>query len=292
MQLPRGYHRRTGFAEASGGTRTSRSGPRCRFARHHRCPPQTLPAVRADPVRMHSSRRPPCSSSRPLLPSRVILPGPAVERILGATTREEIITSNALNALGVCRPRPRLWYQHLARRPPRPARAQLSDLSGVAPPAPPRRRTAGARKPRPRIEAFFTTDLGLCLEAILAQYRARWAVEITLRDSYAFDGVGQDQSARPTGLLARTPYASSWPRPHAVVSRAHPPYGALSLAMLSPLVPPEGDAESTRHCLDVPRSPACRGSFSHTSLWPRSGRKSRRARAASPPCSIGRETND
>ena len=27
MQLPRGYHRRTVFAEASGGTRTSRSGP-------------------------------------------------------------------------------------------------------------------------------------------------------------------------------------------------------------------------------------------------------------------------
>ena len=67
--------------------------------------------------------------------------------------------------------------------------------------------------------------------------------------------------------------------------------GAMPFTMLSPLVPPEGDAESTRHCLDVPRSPACRGSFSHTSLWPRSGRKSRRARAASPSCSIGRETN-
>jgi hypothetical protein len=29
------------------------------------------------------------------------------------------------------------------------------------------------------VEAFFTTDLTLSLEAILAQYRERWAVEIT-----------------------------------------------------------------------------------------------------------------
>ena len=54
-------------------------------------------------------------------------------------------------------------------------------------------RKRGQRKPRPRIEAFFTTDLSLSLETLLAQYRDRWAVEITLRDSYAFDGIGQDQ---------------------------------------------------------------------------------------------------
>ena len=46
-----------------------------------------------------------------------------------------------------------------------------------------------------------TTDLGLCLEAILAQYRARWAVEITLRDSYAFDGVGQDQCRKADRIV-------------------------------------------------------------------------------------------
>jgi hypothetical protein len=55
------------------------------------------------------------------------------------------------------------------------------------------KRKRGQRKPPPQIEAFFTTDLSLSLEAILAQYRDRWAVEITLRDSYAFDGLGQDQ---------------------------------------------------------------------------------------------------
>lgn len=33
----------------------------------------------------------------------------------------------------------------------------------------------------------------LSRRAILAQYRDRWAIEITLRDSYAFDGLGRDQ---------------------------------------------------------------------------------------------------
>jgi hypothetical protein len=36
----------------------------------------------------------------------------------------------------------------------------------------------GQRKPRPSIEAFFTTDLSLNGEDILRQYRDRWAVEI------------------------------------------------------------------------------------------------------------------
>jgi hypothetical protein len=49
------------------------------------------------------------------------------------------------------------------------------------------------RKPLPRVEAFFTTDLTLSLDAILAQYRERWAVEITIRDNNAYAGFGQDQ---------------------------------------------------------------------------------------------------
>lgn len=56
-----------------------------------------------------------------------------------------------------------------------------------------RSRQAGQRKPPPPVEAFFTTDLSLSLAAILAQYRDRWAVEITIRATYAFDGLGQDQ---------------------------------------------------------------------------------------------------
>jgi DDE superfamily endonuclease len=60
-------------------------------------------------------------------------------------------------------------------------------------PAAPRPRKPGRRKPPPPLEAFFTTDLALSVAAILAQYRARWAVEITIRDSNAFAGLGQDQ---------------------------------------------------------------------------------------------------
>jgi Transposase DDE domain len=57
----------------------------------------------------------------------------------------------------------------------------------------PRVRKPGQRKPVPPVEAFFTTDLTLSLEALLAQYRERWAVEITIRDSNAFVGFGQAQ---------------------------------------------------------------------------------------------------
>ena len=60
-------------------------------------------------------------------------------------------------------------------------------------PTRPRPTKPGQRKPLPPVEAFFTTDLTLSLDAILAQYRERWAVEITLRDSNAFAGFGQDQ---------------------------------------------------------------------------------------------------
>lgn len=60
-------------------------------------------------------------------------------------------------------------------------------------PTPIRARTPGQRKPPPPVEAFFTTDLTLSLEALLAQYRERWAVEITIRESNALAGFGQDQ---------------------------------------------------------------------------------------------------
>jgi DDE superfamily endonuclease len=56
-----------------------------------------------------------------------------------------------------------------------------------------RTRKPGQRKPLPRVEAFFTTDLTLSLDVLLAQYRERWAVEIAIRDSNAFAGFGQDQ---------------------------------------------------------------------------------------------------
>jgi hypothetical protein len=68
-------------------------------------------------------------------------------------------------------------------------------------PAAPHRRQPGHRKPPPPVEAFFTTDLTLSLATILAQYRERWAVEITLRDSNTFTGFGQDQCRKYTRVV-------------------------------------------------------------------------------------------
>jgi hypothetical protein len=56
--------------------------------------------------------------------------------------------------------------------------------------------TPGRRKPLPAVEALFTTDLTLSIDAILREYRARWAVEIAIRDANAFDGLGQEQCRR------------------------------------------------------------------------------------------------
>jgi hypothetical protein len=51
----------------------------------------------------------------------------------------------------------------------------------------------GQRKPLPAIEAFFTTALTLSAEEIVRAYGYRWSVEIAIRDSNAFDGLGRDQ---------------------------------------------------------------------------------------------------
>jgi len=64
-----------------------------------------------------------------------------------------------------------------------------------------RARKLGQRKPPPPVEAVFTPDLTLSLAAILAQYRERWAVEITLRDSNCFTGFGQDQCRKQARVV-------------------------------------------------------------------------------------------
>jgi len=77
----------------------------------------------------------------------------------------------------------------------RPAGTGLRVVVGRRP------RRARVRKPSPRTplppgEAVFTTDLTLSLEAILAQDRERWAVEIPSRDRNACAGLGQDQGRK------------------------------------------------------------------------------------------------
>jgi hypothetical protein len=87
------------------------------------------------------------------------------------------------------------------------------------------------------VEAFFTTDLTLSLAPILAQYRERWAVEITIRDSNAFAGFGHDQcrkrervvgantlrlvlaAARTLGFVEQTPQTA-----HLALTRYRPWY--------------------------------------------------------------------
>jgi len=59
-----------------------------------------------------------------------------------------------------------------------------------------RAKQPGQRKPRPSVEAFFTTDLSLSVEDILRQYRDRWAVEIEIRDANTFYGLGHEQCRR------------------------------------------------------------------------------------------------
>lgn len=56
-------------------------------------------------------------------------------------------------------------------------------------------------KPPPPVEAFFTTDLTLSPQDILDEYRQRWAVEIAMRDSNAFKGLGQDQGRKWQRIL-------------------------------------------------------------------------------------------
>jgi hypothetical protein len=59
----------------------------------------------------------------------------------------------------------------------------------------------GHRKPPPAVEAFFTTDLALSAQEILSEYRARWAVEIAIRDANAFEGLGHDQCRKRQRIL-------------------------------------------------------------------------------------------
>jgi len=63
------------------------------------------------------------------------------------------------------------------------------------------RKGPGQRKPPPALEAFFTTDLTLSAAEIIREYAHRWAVEIAIRDSNAFAGLGQDQCRKRQQIL-------------------------------------------------------------------------------------------
>lgn len=68
-------------------------------------------------------------------------------------------------------------------------------------PGTPATKQPGQRKPPPALEAFFTTDLAWSAEEIVRAYGHRWAVEIAIRDSNAFAGLGQDQCRKRQRII-------------------------------------------------------------------------------------------
>jgi hypothetical protein len=72
-------------------------------------------------------------------------------------------------------------------------RPQLENIKGVK-----GNQAFGRRKP---LEAFFSTDLTLSPDDILASYEDRWAIEIEIRDARAFDGLAQDQCRKLTHIV-------------------------------------------------------------------------------------------
>jgi DDE superfamily endonuclease len=68
-------------------------------------------------------------------------------------------------------------------------------------PGAPAPKRPGQRKSPPAIAAFFTTDLTLSAAEIVREYGHRWAVEIAIRDSNAFDGLGQDQCRKRQRII-------------------------------------------------------------------------------------------
>ena len=60
---------------------------------------------------------------------------------------------------------------------------------------------SGHRKPPPALEAFFTTDLSLSADEIVRAYGHRWAVDIAIRASHAFAGLGQDQCRKRQRII-------------------------------------------------------------------------------------------
>lgn len=148
-------------------------------------------------------------------------------------------------------------------------------------PVTPRVRTPGQRKPPPPVEAFFTTDLTLSLEAILEQYRDRWAVEITIRDRNAFAGFGQGQcrQVEQVGEANTLRLVLAAARPLWCVEQASRA-DTLDWQRYRPWYP-EVRPQPTRRRLGLPRSVARGRGFSHTSVRSRSCQKSPSARECS-----------
>jgi len=79
----------------------------------------------------------------------------------------------------------------------------------------------GQRKPLPAIEAFCTTDLTLGAEEIVCAYGHRWVVEIAIRDSNAFDGLGQNQCRKRQHIVGANTFCWLMAAAHTLWFMAH-----------------------------------------------------------------------
>jgi DDE superfamily endonuclease len=86
-----------------------------------------------------------------------------------------------------------LWHSVL---PGRPIRVVVVKRKAAAKTK--RKRSRVLKAP---VEAFFTTDLTLSVENILAHYSDRWAVEIDIRDGQAYYGLGQDHCRKRCRII-------------------------------------------------------------------------------------------
>lgn len=64
------------------------------------------------------------------------------------------------------------------------------------------KRTNAQKTKRKELEAFFTTDLSLNPESILAEYRSRWDIEIDIRDANAYYALAKDQCRKYRRIVA------------------------------------------------------------------------------------------
>jgi hypothetical protein len=114
----------------------------------------------------------------------------------------------------------------------------------------------GHHKPPPPVEAWFTTDLSLRPQDILAEYRDRWTVEIAIRDANAFAGLGQEQC-----------------RKHQRIVGANTLRLVLAAARTLWFIDQVDRGPGVPLCRYRSGSPPGGRHFSHTTVHPRGGRK-------------------
>ena len=61
-------------------------------------------------------------------------------------------------------------------------------------------------KPPPALAAWVSTDVTLRVHDLLHEYDDRWAVDIAIRDTNAFDGLGREQGRKRHRIVGAHPF--------------------------------------------------------------------------------------